>query len=78
VEEAVINSIRHGDANKIEIHAFFMSGLLKVFIHDDGVYVENKKSDGLGSILFETFAKRWDIASDAEGTTLRFSVEIPS
>ena len=78
VEEAVINSIRHGHANKIEIHAFFMSGLLKVVIHDDGVYVENKKSDGLGGILFDTFAKRWDIASNAEGTTLRFSVEIPS
>jgi hypothetical protein len=78
VEEAVINAIRHGHANKIEIHAFFMSGLLKVTIHDDGVYVENKKSDGLGSILFDTFAKRWDIGSDAEGTTLRFSVKIPS
>ena len=55
-----------------------MSGLLKVVIHDDGVYVENKKSDGLGSILFDTFAKRWDVASDGNGTTLRFSVEIAS
>lgn len=78
IEEGVINAIRHGHANKIEIRAFFMSGLLKVVIHDDGVYVENKKSDGLGSILFDTFAKRWDIASDGDGTTLRFSVEIAS
>jgi hypothetical protein len=78
IEEGVINAIRHGNANKVEIHAFFMSGLLKVVIHDDGVYVENKKSDGLGSILFDTFAKRWDVASDGDGTTLRFSVEIAS
>ena len=78
IEEGVINAIRHGNSNKVEIHAFFMSGLLKVVIHDDGVYVENKKSDGLGSILFDTFAKRWDVASDGDGTTLRFSVEIAS
>ena len=78
IEEAVINAIRHGHAKKVYIHAFFMSGLLKVVIHDDGVYVENKKPDGLGSILFDTFAKRWDIASDGDGTTLRFSVEIAS
>jgi hypothetical protein len=78
IEEAVINAIRHGHAKNVYIHAFFMSGLLKVVIHDDGVYVENKKPDGLGSILFDTFAKRWDIASDGDGTTLRFSVEIAS
>jgi signal transduction histidine kinase len=78
IEEAVINAIRHGHAKKVYIHAFFLSGLLKVVIHDDGVYVENKKPDGLGSILFDTFAKRWDIASDGDGTTLRFSVEIAS
>jgi hypothetical protein len=60
------------------MHGFFITGLINVVVHDYGSYVENKKQDGLGSILFDTFAKRWDVASDGDGTTLRFSVEIAS
>jgi len=78
IEEGVINAIRHGNAKKVEIKAFFTAELLNVVIHDDGVYVKSKKSDGLGSILLDTFAKQWDIASNEDGTTLRFSVEIAS
>ncbi len=47
-------------------------------VHDDGLYVKNKKQGGLGRILFDTFAKDWDIAPDKEGTTLRFYVETSS
>ena len=75
IEEGVINAIRHGKAKKIKIHGFFIPGSISVVIHDDGTYVKNKNSDGLGSVLFNTFAKDWDIRSDKAGTTLRFSVE---
>jgi hypothetical protein len=57
------------------MHGFFITGLINVVVHDDGSYVKNKKSDGLGSVLFNTFTKDWDITPDQEGTTLRFSVE---
>ena len=60
------------------MHGFFITGLINVVVHDYGSYVENKKQDGLGSILFDTFAKDWDITPDQEGTTLRFSVETSS
>jgi anti-sigma regulatory factor (Ser/Thr protein kinase) len=76
IEEGVINAIRHGKAKKIKIHGFFIPGSINVVIHDDGTYVKNKKSDGLGSVLFNTFAKDWDIRPEQDGTTLRFSVEI--
>ena len=75
IEEGVINAIRHGKAKKIKIHGFFIPGSINVVIHDDGTYVKNKKSDGLGSVLFNTFAKDWDIRPEQDGTTLRFSVE---
>jgi len=78
IEEGVINAIRHGKAKKIEVHGFFITGLINVVVHDDGSYVKNKKKDGLGSILFDTFAKDWDIKPDKEGTALRFSVETSS
>jgi hypothetical protein len=74
IEEGVMNAIRHGMAKKIELHAFFVTGSINVVIRDDGRYVEDKKGDGLGSILFDTFAKDWDIKPELEGTTLRFSV----
>jgi two-component sensor histidine kinase len=75
IEEGVINAIRHGKAKKIKIHGFFIPGSINVVIHDNGTYVKNKKSDGLGSVLFNTFAKDWDIRPEQNGTTLRFSVE---
>ncbi len=75
VEESVINAIRNGKAKKIQMHGFFITGLINVVVHDDGSYVKNKKSDGLGSVLFNTFTKDWDIRPEQDGTTLRFSVE---
>ena len=78
LEEAVINSIRHGQAKKVEVSVSYFDGLLTGQVKDDGVYVENKNSDGLGTILFDTFTKHWEIKSEGNGTTLRFSVEIPS
>jgi hypothetical protein len=57
------------------MHGFFITGLINVVVHDDGSYVKNKKSDGLGRVLFNTFAKDWDIRPEQDGTTLRFSVE---
>jgi hypothetical protein len=57
------------------MHGFFITGLINVVVHDDGSYVKNKKSDGLGSVLFNTFTKDLDIRPEQHGTTLRFSVE---
>jgi hypothetical protein len=57
------------------MHGFFITGLINVVVHDDGSYVKNKKSDGLGSVLFNTFTKDLDIRPEQDGTTLRFSVE---
>jgi len=57
------------------MHGFFITVLINVVVHDDGSYVKNKKSDGLGSVLFNTFTKDLDIRPEQDGTTLRFSVE---
>jgi len=78
VEEGVRNAIRHGKAKKIQIHGFFITGLINVVVHDYGSYVKNKKSGGLGSVLVNTFAKDWDTRPEQDGTTLRFSVETSS
>ena len=78
MEEAVINSIRHGQAKMVEISISFLDDQIIGVIFDDGVFVETKNGGGLGTILFDTFTKHWEIKSEGEGTTLRFSLEMPS
>ena len=78
MEEAVINSIRHGQAKMVEISISFLDDQIIGVIFDDGVFVETKNGGGLGTILFDTFTKHWEIKSEGKGTTLRFSLEIPS
>ena len=78
MEEAVINSIRHGQAKMVEISVSFLDDQIIGVIFDDGFFVETKNGGGLGTILFDTFTKHWEIKSEGKGTTLRFSLEIPS
>lgn len=78
MEEAVINSIRHGQAKMVEISVSFLDDQIIGVIFDDGIFVETKNGGGLGTILFDTFTKHWEIKSEGKGTTLRFSLEMPS
>ncbi len=78
MEEAVINSIRHGQAKMVEISVSFLDDQIIGVIFDDGIFVETKNGGGLGTILFDTFTKHWEIKSEGDGTTLRFSLEMPS
>jgi hypothetical protein len=78
MEEAVINSIRHGQAKMVKISVSFLDELIVGVVSDDGIFVENKSDAGLGTILFDTFTKHWEIKSEGKGTTLRFSLEMPS
>lgn len=78
MEEAVINSIRHGQAKMVKISVSFLDDQIIGVIFDDGIFVETKNGGGLGTILFDTFTKHWEINSEGGGTTLRFSLEMPS
>ncbi len=78
IEEAVINSIRHGQAKMVEISVSLLDDQIIGIIFDDGNFVETKNGGGLGTILFDSFTKYWEIKSEGKGTTLRFSLEMPS
>ncbi len=74
IEESVINAIRHGKANKIKVRSFSTDGLINVVITDNGNLKEDHAGSGLGTILFNTFAKSWRIERENERTVVTFSV----
>ena len=74
IEEAVVNSIKHGRAKKIHIQASPSAGAIKVEIHDDGTLEEGPKGSGLGSILFDTFTDGWSLGRSENKTVLKFSI----
>jgi hypothetical protein len=74
IEESVINAIRHGKAKKINVRSFSTDGLINVVITDNGHLKEGETGSGLGTILFNTFAKSWRIARENDTTVVTFSV----
>jgi hypothetical protein len=75
ITEGVVNSIRHGGANEIFISATFGGNELQVKIVDNGHLESGANSRGLGSILFDTFAKSWNLSRKDNQTVLLFIVD---
>lgn len=75
IEEAVVNSIRHGKANEISISAQFINQDLMVKIKDNGQLGGDGSSHGLGSILFDTFTKNWSLNRENDQTVLLFTID---
>ncbi len=75
IEEAVVNSIRHGGAKEINIFAEFSGLDLKVRVSNDGVFDTASGSRGLGSILFDTFSKEWSLTNEGGQTVLLFVID---
>ena len=74
IEEAIINSIRHGKAQNVHITATTYESLFAFEIRDDGASDFYGKGSGLGTILFKTFSKDWSISRDHNQTVVRFSI----
>jgi hypothetical protein len=74
IEESVVNSIRHGKAQKIHIRSFPTPGLINVVITDNGQLKEGNTGSGLGTLLFDTFAKSWTIGREGDETVVKFSI----
>ena len=74
IEEAIVNSIRHGKARNIEVKATLTEDSFTFEIIDDGAAKVLLKGSGLGTILFSTFAQDWSIGREDNRTVVRFSV----
>jgi hypothetical protein len=77
IEEAVVNSIRHGGAKKIAISSRGSGHELEITVRDDGQlggFGSSHPQSGLGTILFETFAQSWKLERVGEETLLTFTV----
>jgi K+-sensing histidine kinase KdpD len=75
ITEGVVNSIRHGGANEIFISATFSEKELQVKIMDNGHLESGTSSRGLGSILFNTFTKSWNLSRKDNQTVLLFVID---
>jgi len=76
ITEGVVNSIRHGGASEIFISVTFSEKELKVKIMDNGHLESGTNSSGLGSILFNTFTKSWNLSRKDNQTVLLFVIDI--
>ena len=74
IEEAIVNSIRHGKATKISVRGSKTLDLIEVSVTDNGKFENIANEEGLGSILFNTFAHNWSIKSLGNNTVLTFTV----
>jgi hypothetical protein len=75
ITEGLVNSIRHGGANEVSISATFSGEDLQVKIVDNGHLKIDTNSQGLGSILFNTFAKSWSLSRKENQTVLLFVID---
>ena len=76
IEEAVVNSIRHGGARKISVSAKTLPAGIEVTISDNGNMPPSPDvTSGLGSILFDTFTKNWSRVREGNTTVVTFLVE---
>ena len=62
IEEAVVNSIRHGKATEIQVHGSASGDFITVEVRDNGHLISGKSHRGLGTILFETFTDSWQVS----------------
>jgi anti-sigma regulatory factor (Ser/Thr protein kinase) len=76
IEEAVVNSIRHGKANKIQVIGKKDKDHLSIEVRDNGQFSEKSRHSGLGTILFNTFAHDWSLQRESETTVLSFTIEV--
>jgi len=76
IEEAVVNSIRHGKANKIQAIGKKNEDHLLIEVRDNGQFSESSRHSGLGTILFNTFARDWSLRRASETTVLSFTIEV--
>jgi hypothetical protein len=75
IEEAVVNSIRHGRATEIQVIGRGSSDFITVDVRDNGSFIGGKSHRGLGTILFETFAESWKLEGGPTGSVLTFTVD---
>ncbi len=75
IEEAVVNSIRHGKATEIQVSGSGTGDFITVQVRDNGSFTGGKSRRGLGTILFETFADSWQLEGGSSGSTLTFTVD---
>ena len=75
IEEAVVNSIRHGKATEIQVNGTGSGDFITIQVHDNGSFTAGKSHRGLGTILFETFADSWQLEGGSNGSTLTFTVD---
>lgn len=78
IEEAVVNSIRHGKANKIQAIGKKDENCLLIEVRDNGQFSESSRHSGLGTILFNTFAHDWSLRRKSETTVLSFTIKVSS
>ena len=76
IEEAVVNAIRHGKANKIQAIGKKNEDHLLIEVRDNGQFSESSRHSGLGTILFNTFARDWSLRRESETTVLSFTIEV--
>jgi signal transduction histidine kinase len=72
-EELVANAIRHGGANKIEIHFNVEVGLLKVKVLDNGK-LNPSSARGLGSSLLDRLTLNWSRENLENGHCVYFEI----
>jgi hypothetical protein len=76
IEEAVVNSIRHGKATEIQVSGSTSGDFITVEVRDNGSLSSSGKSHrGLGTILFETLADSWQLVGGSSGSVLTFTVK---
>ena len=76
IEEAIVNSIRHGKAKFISVVAKVEDDICEVVITNDGL-LKASGARGLGSTLFDTFADSWSIEEVLYGTKIWFKLPLP-
>ena len=75
IEEAIVNSIRHGKAKFISVVAKVEDDICEVVITNDGL-LKASGARGLGSTLFDTFADSWSIEEVLDGTKIWFKLPL--
>ena len=76
IEEAVVNSIRHGKATEIQVFGSGSEDFISVEVRDNGSLVSGRSHHGLGTILFDTFADSWHLEGSPNGTVLTFMIKL--
>jgi len=72
LDEALVNAVRHGGAERVEVTLRRLSDTrLRIEVRDDGALVTSGSRRGLGSTMFDHLAPgRWGRRSDDSGTVL--------